>query len=310
MIVPEATVRHYDGINNTPAVGLIVHGLSELMDNGWAPDEVNASYENSAFVAFQGDKPVGVLAYNKQEWRKVLWVQMAYVLPSARNEGIYARLWHEAVAKAVELKMVKVQGGVHVGNTVMRRTAVALGRKESFVTYDFDVPQQKEEESQDDVTKKDEYDYARLSSAAAGVGERDGLGLQRASELVAERTGQRVLPRGPESQPAGHCHGEFGKQFIDERSELHAGSGPAAGADVQELGRERDHGTEQVVQLEHHGSESVYRIKRDRPEPEHVEQHYYFKDGTHVVVEHDGSVRLVGRDGTKQKPSDGRSRKQ
>ena len=132
--------KEYDGINQTPAIPLIARGHAELHDRGLAPLETVGNWDHQAVVAFAGDVPVGVITWELQKWRKVVWVHFGFVAPEVRRHGLYGQLFQRVVQAAQKLGAVEIQGGTHVDNKAMLECAESLGRKPLFITTRFVVP--------------------------------------------------------------------------------------------------------------------------------------------------------------------------
>lgn len=136
------TIRHVDSINGTPLVSLVVAGWHELFEAGFAAPDVGISYDHKAYYAeMAGSGEIaGILVYNDEEWRKAFFVTLGYVLPKYRRAGVYRKLWEALVAGATEKGRLRILGATHVNNETMRAVHESLGRKETFVTYEFEVP--------------------------------------------------------------------------------------------------------------------------------------------------------------------------
>lgn len=132
--------KEYDGINQTPAIALIARGWAELVERDLAPGETIGNWDHQAIVAFAGDVPVGVITYELQKWRKVVWIHFGFVAPEARGQGLYRQIWDRVVKAAQKLGAVEIQGGTHVDNLVMLEVAEKLGRQRLFITTRFVLP--------------------------------------------------------------------------------------------------------------------------------------------------------------------------
>lgn len=132
--------KEFDGVNQTPALGLVARAWPEMIAQGIAPQEGINSWDHQAIVAFTGDLPVGLITYTHEKWRKILWVHLGYVIPELRRQGIYRMLWERIVKAAQRLSAAEIQGGTHVKNVAMLECAARLGRTPLFVTTRFAVP--------------------------------------------------------------------------------------------------------------------------------------------------------------------------
>lgn len=134
-------IEHYEGLNFTPALKLAVRGWLELLEEGLADNALGLAWDQNAFVAFDEDgEAVGTIVYQHFQYRKELWVQQGYVLPEHRGKGVYKELFAACVAKARELKAVRISGGTHPRNAVMRAAAEQQGRRETGIVTTFEVP--------------------------------------------------------------------------------------------------------------------------------------------------------------------------
>lgn len=132
--------KEFDGINQTPAIPLIARGWAELLDRGLAPMEAVGNWDQQAVVAFAGGVPVGVITWEHQKWRKVVWVHMGFVAPEVRRQGLYGQLFQRVVKAAQKIGAAEIQGGTHVDNRAMLECAESLGRTQLFITTRFIVP--------------------------------------------------------------------------------------------------------------------------------------------------------------------------
>lgn len=136
----DVVIKHYDGVNNTPAIQLISNGWAEMLDNGVIGDELICNWDNKAIVAFHQDRAVGVIAYSPIEYRKSIWITLSYVREEYRRQGIYSQLFAALVTKAAELKAVGIEGGISIKNTEMLAASDKMNRKRMYITTRFEVP--------------------------------------------------------------------------------------------------------------------------------------------------------------------------
>ena len=135
-------IESYEGLNWTPAAPLAMRGVVESIDAGLLPPTLLLNWDQNAFVAFEGDKPVGVLVWSKAEWQKEVCVIFGYVLSEFRRRGVYRSLWDALVARAVELKMHHIRGETRLENQAMRRVAKSQRRAEQSVSLFFEIPRE------------------------------------------------------------------------------------------------------------------------------------------------------------------------
>lgn len=134
-------IEHFDGINRTPALRLLLVAHLELMDLGLMEPVCQVGWDNQAIVAFdEENRAIGVLSWSHAKWSKTIDVGIGYVVPHERRQNVYGRLWDALVAKAQELHASVILSNTHMSNTAMRRTAKAQGRRELGVILRYDVP--------------------------------------------------------------------------------------------------------------------------------------------------------------------------
>lgn len=143
----EIEVLHVDGVNGTPAARLAVQGWLDVVERGLGEpgDVLNMHWSYKAFIAVAPNGleriPVGVLTYEKLEATNSMFLSQAYVVPEFRGRGVYTAMFEAVVAKAIELKVLRILLGTHLRNTTMRAIAQKHGGVETGVTVTFEVPQ-------------------------------------------------------------------------------------------------------------------------------------------------------------------------
>jgi hypothetical protein len=145
--------RHYEGINHTPAVELLVRAQSELLRDGLVIPQVMIFWDDRAVVAFsEDDRAIGVISYAKP-WGRELDIRLGYVLPEHRRLGVYRLMWDALVVKARELGATSIVGATRAENTAMRRTAAALQREELGIILRYTVDPRPLPRAPDDVIR-------------------------------------------------------------------------------------------------------------------------------------------------------------
>lgn len=135
-------IQHYEGLNRTPAVAILVEGWHDLLREGHAEDSIILHWEQNALVAVDGvGSPIGVLAYEKQPGYKQWWVALGYVRPVYRHMGVYRGLWGKLVQMATEQNVRTIAGSASIRNNPMQQIATRLERPVSGVTFTFRVPE-------------------------------------------------------------------------------------------------------------------------------------------------------------------------
>lgn len=141
----DITVKAYTGLQGTPAVQLALLCAVEINEKGFGDGTIGPAWDQNAFVGFamngREQIAVGVLTWRHFEHTKEVFVCTGYVLPEFRGRGVYTAMWHELIAKAMELKAGKITSGIHIRNEAMRRISAKFGRTEEFVMVRFDLPQ-------------------------------------------------------------------------------------------------------------------------------------------------------------------------
>lgn len=151
MNLSEMTIHHYKNLNGSPAVPLAVAVLDELITV-----ERSAYYRESLLFSWdhevlhgvmlgqgpdgKGTTECGILTFKDAKWDNTLYVTMGFVLPLHRRGGVYAALWKKLVAIATERERRWIVGGTHPTNAPMIETMKALGRVESRIIFEYQVP--------------------------------------------------------------------------------------------------------------------------------------------------------------------------
>lgn len=138
-------IEHYEKLNNTPAVKIAVEGWNEMLVRGVAREVVMVQWDSNALVAFhQNDLlelvPAGVIIYAHLEWAREMHINIGYVRPAFRRQGVYRELWAALVARAQEKNVAYIEGSTAMDNEEVRATARSLGREERGVLLGFKVP--------------------------------------------------------------------------------------------------------------------------------------------------------------------------
>ena len=136
------SIRHYDAIGNTPAMAIVVRCWLDLLERDLCdPGGFPVAWDNKGFVAFQDERPVGVMTYSDTAWLNALTIHIAYVEPGSRRQGVHTMMWAEAVKKARELKRPVISGGTSLQNGPMRAVMKAQGRIETMVLTRYELPE-------------------------------------------------------------------------------------------------------------------------------------------------------------------------
>lgn len=134
-------IELYEGVNNTPALRLLAEAWLERLAAG-DPQETVINWDHCAFVAFTddaspNDTPVGVISFEHIKWRRLLWVQLSYVVPSARRQGVHSLLFEALRKHAAKLGVVEIQSGISVTNTEMIQVARKRGSIAKYTVFSY-----------------------------------------------------------------------------------------------------------------------------------------------------------------------------
>lgn len=132
--------KHFENSNNTPAYPMILKGLVELVENKFAFDEFTVFHDTEALIVFDGSTPIGLMAFTYVAWRRVIHVNLTYIVPEFRLMGAYSRLWEQMIQHAKKVGAVRIEGGVSVINKAMIGAAIKSGRTHVANLYAYDVP--------------------------------------------------------------------------------------------------------------------------------------------------------------------------
>ena len=136
-------VVHFEQINRTEAYPLALEGHVELLRQGLAEPVESVSWENEALLAKQGSGELaGVLVFGHQKWNRSFWVQLGFVRPQFRRQGVYRAMWRQLVTIAQARKIPVILGATSVSNTDMQRVMAQLDRSAYAIQYAYKVTDQ------------------------------------------------------------------------------------------------------------------------------------------------------------------------
>jgi GNAT superfamily N-acetyltransferase len=127
------------------AVVLIVSGQADLLARGLADSRLEISQAwQCVMVKVDRDRdlvPAGIIAFTVDEARSLVWVQMSFVVPEFRGQGVYRFMYEALRAIAKQHRCRTIEGATHIKNTVMRSVAKKLGRTECAIilTEEIDI---------------------------------------------------------------------------------------------------------------------------------------------------------------------------
>lgn len=136
-------IKHFEKIGgHGKIIEFLYKAALELPRAAAGMDVPPINHDQGAVVAFNsGNRVIGAIAYDRQEWCKTFWVTIGYVAPPARRAGLYRKLWERLVEEARAKEVLKISGGTAVGNTAMQAVMTRLGREQAYIVYDFKVPE-------------------------------------------------------------------------------------------------------------------------------------------------------------------------
>lgn len=119
------------------AVVLIISGQADLLARGLADSRLEISQAwQCVMVKVDRDRdlvPAGIIAFTVDEARSLVWVQMSFVVPEFRGQGVYRFMYEALRTIAKQHRCRTIEGATHVNNTVMRSVAKKVGRVEQCV---------------------------------------------------------------------------------------------------------------------------------------------------------------------------------
>lgn len=135
------TIKHFVGLNDTPAAELGQRASAELIENGFGQRIVGLHWSYDCFVAYNNTTPVGFVIYeDRVKSYKDLWLHLSYVIPEHRGRGVFSKLWAALIEKAQAVEGLSINSMTHPANLVMRSVAKMQGRTEVGVQLKFEVP--------------------------------------------------------------------------------------------------------------------------------------------------------------------------
>lgn len=132
-----AEIIYYEQINGTVAVQLALRAEADLHAAGLADDVIITHWDQSALVAYEAGRAVGIITFEHSKWQKRINICQGWVDPEYRRRGIYRELWNALVEKAKELKAIKIMGYTRYNNERMLIVAKQLGRKITVIGMEY-----------------------------------------------------------------------------------------------------------------------------------------------------------------------------
>lgn len=134
------TAEHFENINRTPAMKLLVEGWFTLLQDGLSEPIVSIFHDDEAVVGYADGQPAGVISAFFVAWSKTTYIRIGYVRPVFRRQGVYTCMWKKLVEVAQERKMRALEGNTLVGNAAMLATSDSLGRQRFGTILHYELP--------------------------------------------------------------------------------------------------------------------------------------------------------------------------
>ncbi len=112
---------------------LFIKGFKEILNKGYlqlSDWPVNQVFNH--YLALEGLTHVGILSFSYQSDKKIS-IDLAYVLPEYRGQGIFTQLLNELRRKEDSL----IETTVHVNNKGMLRNVLNKGFKKTYITLEL-----------------------------------------------------------------------------------------------------------------------------------------------------------------------------
>jgi GNAT superfamily N-acetyltransferase len=123
-----ATVRYIEKIEGSPVVRFVAKAWVALMDEGqWSKSSVLVTGELQCVYAVVNRKMVGCLTFHVDEDTAQAVVNIAYVVPKFRGQGIYRQLHDEFSKQAIAQGAKRLVNICYATNTGIRETVQKLG---------------------------------------------------------------------------------------------------------------------------------------------------------------------------------------
>ena len=136
----------YDGINNTPAMDIALEAWNDIRNSGMSDNTISLHFEQKAFLAMNGDVPIGIIIVERFDYMKMVQIRIGWVTPAHRGTGVYRKLFEAVVEKAREWGAVEVLGVTRPHNNKMRMVARSLGRVEVGVILRYMIVNKEKKE--------------------------------------------------------------------------------------------------------------------------------------------------------------------
>lgn len=127
-------------IGGTRFCGYAIIANAELLKENLADWDIpQVSWDDRAVVALTGELAspdsavIGLITWQKVEWRKECTIKLGWVDPLFRRQGIYQLMWQRLCKDATEAGLTVITSAVKTTNLPMRQLLRKLGREEEAV---------------------------------------------------------------------------------------------------------------------------------------------------------------------------------
>ena len=109
----------------------------KIVEEGYTSNRV-VPFDNSDSVLYMKDEKdnvMSLLVYSIDELSRILYINIGYVYPEYRGQGLYTKLYKKLLSiRNAEYKKYEIRGGIHISNSNMKNWMDKLNRHiESFV---------------------------------------------------------------------------------------------------------------------------------------------------------------------------------
>jgi len=135
-------ITQHKNLIYTKAWPVMYKAIVELMDAGLINqtfDNVHHSYHG--IVAWNGEDVVGFICYEFLESSNVYHINLAYVVPSHRREGIHTKMFERLVTEMKTNGVRKINSGTMIDNIAAQKAFEAQGRVATSINYTYLNPE-------------------------------------------------------------------------------------------------------------------------------------------------------------------------
>lgn len=143
----EVTIKVQKATYDKKLVQLAVSSFNELFSKGLGPNDGDISWHWSydAVVAYWDESIIGFIIFRHDEKAVGATLCHGYVLPDYRRRGVYSQLWNALIDELRKRGARRIFSGTHLNNAPTRAFWAKTGRREEFVTSEYEIPDSKPE---------------------------------------------------------------------------------------------------------------------------------------------------------------------